>query len=79
MAFVHGKETGVLVDGTDLSAYFNQMQATRTVATAPVHTFGSDDEQYISGLEAGSVAMDGYYDGTAAAVDAILAATLTDD
>jgi hypothetical protein len=79
MAFVHGKNTGVLVGAYDLSAFFNSAQVGKTVDAAEVTTFGKDDKVYLAGQEDGSLSLGGFFDGDAGAVDAVLAAAFAAD
>lgn len=71
--FQHGKDTAVLVDDADLSAYFNQVNATRQIQAVNTTTFtNSGAKAYLAGVESGSIAIQGLYDGSAAAIDEIL-------
>lgn len=73
MAAVHGKNTDVLFDEFDLSAYFNQVNASRQIQAVNTTNFGSGgDKEYIAGVESGSISIQGLYDGDAAAVDEVL-------
>ena len=74
MTFVHGKTTGVLVDEFDLSGFFNDTSATKTLDAAEVTTYGRDDKVYIPGVEDGQLTLGGFWDGAADAVDEVLAA-----
>jgi len=72
MAAVHGKGTSVLVDEFDLSAYFNQVNASRQIQAVNTTTFGNDDKNYIAGVESGSMSIQGLWDGSASAADEVL-------
>jgi hypothetical protein len=74
--FHHGKSTGVLFDEFDLSAYFNQVNATRAIQAVNTTTFGRDDKVYIAGIEEGSISIQGLWDGSADVVDEELDAAI---
>lgn len=76
MAFQHGKSTGVLFDEFDLSQYFNQVNASREIQAVNTTTFSHDDKTYIAGLEGGSIAIQGLWEGSASAVDEQLDASI---
>ena len=79
MAFVHGKETNVLIDGSDVTSYLNQAATSRGHATALTTTFGNDDHTYIAGLESGNIAMGGYFDGDTDAIHDVLGGLFAGD
>jgi hypothetical protein len=64
MAFVHGKSAAVLLDGADVSAYFNQAETNIEVDTGETTTFGSSWKTYIAGQAAGTFPFSGYFDPT---------------
>ncbi len=74
MAFQHGKSTKLLVNGTDLSAYFNDLQMSGKVDTAETTTFAKSAKTYIVGVQDGSLSAKGYWDGGAGAIDQVMAA-----
>lgn len=76
MSFVHGKNTVVLVDQYNLSAYFNGVDAEQKLDTPETTTFGKSAKTYLPGLQDGSLSLSGLFDGSASAVDAVLAAAL---
>lgn len=76
MAFVHGKNTAVLLNAFDLSAYLNSADQTITVETAETTCFGSSAKSYIPGLRDGTVSVGGYFDGAANAVDSVMATAI---
>ena len=76
MAFYHGKGTGVFVDTTDLSSYFNSADFSQTLETAETTGFGSTAKSYIPGLVDATVSLSGMFDGAANAVDSVLAGVL---
>jgi hypothetical protein len=74
---IHGKDTTVLYNATDLSTYFNDLSLNNTVDTNQCTTFSDSSHQYIVGTQDGTVSASGYWDGSSATtVDAILQATL---
>lgn len=76
MAFIHGKGTAVLFNGYNLSGFFNDASANRSVETAETTVFGKNSKTYIVGLMDGTISLSGLFDGAANAVDAVLQATL---
>jgi len=79
MAFVHGKDTTVLYDASDLSQFFTDINSSRTVETNQCTAFGASSHSYIVGLQDGTASASGYLDLTASTgVDVILQATLGD-
>lgn len=70
MAFVHGSNSDIVVDTTNLSQYVDSVSHDRSVDTAETSTFGLDDKTFIAGLEDGSFSLSGHWDTTGdAAVD----------
>lgn len=76
MGFIHGKNTGVLVGGGNLSAFFNEASASQDVETAETTTFGSSAKSYIVGLKDGTMSVSGMFDGADASVDDQIAGAL---
>jgi hypothetical protein len=76
MAFIHGKNTSVLYNGSDLSSYFNDASMSQDVETAETTAFGDDAKTYITGLKDGTMSMSGMFDGQTDAIDAVLTGTL---
>lgn len=66
MAFVHGKNTVMLVAGNDLSVFTNTSTFTRTSDKHDVTTYGKNSHVYQGGLGDGTASMGGVYDNTAA-------------
>lgn len=79
MAFIHGKGTIVLCNEFDLSAYFNEASASRSVETAETTTFGSSAKTYITGLQDGTLSLNGLFEGSADATDEELTDVLGDN
>lgn len=65
MAFVHGKDTFVSLNASDLSAFANTSTLTRKADKHDVTTYGKDDHVYTGGLGDGAFSMGGIYDNTA--------------
>ena len=76
MAFKHGKNTGVLVDAANLTAFFNDASASQDVETAETTTFGNSAKTYIIGLADGTMSLSGMFDGDADAIDDVIAGAL---
>lgn len=72
MAFIHGKNTKVLANGYDLSAYFKSATVSGEAETAETTAFGQSSKAYIAGLKDATVSLEGMYDGAASAVDQLL-------
>ena len=72
MSFTHGKNTGVLVDEFDLTAYLNQATVSKDIPTVDVTPFGVDDHQFLAGPEGGTISLSGMFDATAGASDVVL-------
>ena len=72
MAFVHGKNVGILVDQYDLTSYFNQANLGKQAQAVDVTMFGKDDREYIGGLQEGSLSLSGAFDASANAVDPVM-------
>lgn len=79
MAYTHGKNTAVLYGAANLSAYFNEATASRTVETAETTAFGNSAKTYIVGLQDGTLSLSGMFDGNTAAVDETLSTTIGAD
>jgi hypothetical protein len=65
MAFIHGKSTTFLHNTVNLSAFFNDAGANRTVETAETTAFGDSSKTYIVGLQDGTISASGMWDNTA--------------
>lgn len=72
MAFVHGKNTEVFVDKYDLTSYFDSVSVNMNADLAETSTFGKSSKTYIAGLKDATMSLEGYYDSTAGAVDAVM-------
>lgn len=65
MAFTHGKDTYVSLNGSNLSAYTNNTDIPREADTHDVTTYGKGSKVYKGGLKDGTVTLQGVYDTTA--------------
>lgn len=65
MAFVHGKDTYISLDGDDLSAFTNASELSRTADSHDVTTYGKSSHVFHGGLKNGTGSMSGIYDNTA--------------
>lgn len=65
MAFIHGKNTNITVDGKDLSQYTDSSEIKRSADDHDVTTYGNDAHVYAGGLLDGTFTMSGTYDSTA--------------
>jgi len=73
MAFVHGSNGVLILDGTTVSTYTDQTTITRNGETADVTAFGNDDRAFIAGLRNAQLDFAGHYD---AAYDSVLAGAM---
>lgn len=77
MAFVHGKNTKVLVNQYDLSGFLNNVDESWEVDTPETTVFGLDDRTFIAGLRGFTMSFGGFYAATSsAAIDAVVPADL---
>lgn len=76
MAFKHGANARVYVNGYDLSAYLRQIGVTGKADAADVTTFGAAAKSYLAGLRDATLTAEGVFDGAVGAVDAVLEAAL---
>lgn len=65
MAFVHGKDTFISVNASDISAFCNTSTFTRTADSHDVTTYGSNNHVYVGGLGDGTSSIGGIYDNGA--------------
>ncbi len=65
MAFKHGKDAAISVNGTLISVYTDSTGLSRDRDTAETTTFGVNDKTHIPGLMGGSLSISGNYDPTA--------------
>lgn len=67
MAFTHGKDTYVSVNGTDMSDFTNSTEIEREADTHDVTTYGNNNgaHRYQGGLTDGTGSLGGIYDNAA--------------
>lgn len=68
MAFVHGKDSTISIDATDISAYSDSTSLNKIKDLFETTTFGSDDKTFIDGLREHDVSLGGKWDATCDAV-----------
>lgn len=66
MAFKHGKDTYISLNGSDLSAFVDTSELNRTADSHDVTTYGKQAHVYQGGLTDGKATMSGTYDSGAA-------------
>ena len=64
MAFVHGKEATLSIDGTSVTAYTDNVSFDRDVDLAETTVFGNDDKTWIAGLLGATITCSGHFDAT---------------
>jgi hypothetical protein len=74
MAFVHGKDTYISLDGDDLSTFTNTSSWEDSSDKHDVTCYGANRKAYSYGLGDGKLTMGGVYDNTAAGPKAIIEA-----
>jgi hypothetical protein len=72
MAFSHGKNTFISIDGDDLSDFTNTSELGRTADKHDVTCYGANSHAYEGGLLDGTGSMSGIYDNTAAGPRAVI-------
>lgn len=65
MAFIHGKNTYISVDGDDLSAFTDASELDRNADIHDVTTYGKNSHVKVGGLLDGKGSMSGTYDSAA--------------
>ena len=73
MAFIAGKNSGVLFGAFDLTSYFNSFSFSKETSAISTTMFGDDNESYISGIDTASLDLSGLFDGGTDANDEELA------
>jgi len=79
LAFKHGSNARVYVNGYDLSAYLKNFSISGEAETHDVTTFTATAKSYIAGLKDATLSADGVYDGDTSGIDEILQAALGQD
>jgi hypothetical protein len=72
MAFVHGKDAVVTLDGDDLSAFTKKVEFEQEADSHDVTCFGKDSKVYAAGLKDGKATLEGTYDSTASGPAAVV-------
>lgn len=72
MAFVHGKDAAILLDGVALSGYLNSVEPGAEVDTAETTTFQKSWKEFIAGTASQTVTLSGFFDPTFNAVWALI-------
>ncbi|WP_018214738.1 hypothetical protein [Salinispora vitiensis] len=72
MAFVHGKDTYLSLDGNDLSPFTKTSSIEQESDEHDVTTYGRDDYVFTGGLRKGSFSMGGVYDNTDSGPKAVI-------
>jgi hypothetical protein len=70
--FRHGKQTAVLLNGTNMSPFLNEATTTQEIDTAETTPFGIQDKTYIVGLSDATISTSGLFDSTAGASNDVL-------
>ncbi len=78
MAFVHGKDSVIFLNESNISQYLNNVDFTRTADVAETTAFGNDDKNYIAGDKDGTVSLTGMFDSTADGIIQPLLGSSTD-
>jgi hypothetical protein len=79
MAFGHGKSTTVYANGCKLTDYLNSIETSISADTAETTTFGLTAKTYVAGVKDATLSGEGFFDGSAGAVDEVLAAALASE
>lgn len=64
MAFVHGKNTRVLINGTDFSYWLKQAQTQSSAETAETSAFGTTSKTYVVGMTNSTMSLTGMFEST---------------
>lgn len=76
MAFRHGKNTKVLMNAYDVSAYLNESSVSESVETGETTVYGKSAKTYIVGLRDATASLSGLFDGDANASDALFSGAI---
>jgi hypothetical protein len=76
MAFTHGKNAKIYMNGYDLSPYMDSIDSGGTDDVAEVSTFGTVQKPYVAGLEDGTISMEGFFDGDTSSAETAIAAAM---
>lgn len=76
MPFSHGKDARVFFGGYDLTSFLSEATSSASADLAEASPFGSTYKSFVGGKLDAQLSASGFFDGAAAAVDAVLAAAL---
>lgn len=62
--FVHGSNSDIVVDTSNISDKVDSVTHDRSVDTAETSAFGNDDKTFLAGLEDGGFSLAGHWDTT---------------
>ena len=69
---IHGKATGILLGGYDLTPMLNQIATPQSLDVTEVTHFGETAKKYIPGIADATVSMSGFFEGDAKATEEML-------
>ena len=69
MVFIAGQKQKVLFGAFDLTQFFNTASMSQDQNVIETSVFGSDDAQYLAGIQTATVGLGGFYDGASDGVD----------
>jgi len=72
MAFIHGSDATITIDGDALTGYANSITFSREADSHDVTVFGATAKAYQAGLTDGTCTIEGTYDDGASGPEAIL-------
>lgn len=75
MAFKHGKDAALSVNGTLITGFTNNVSLSRDRDTSETTVFGLNDKTFIPGLMGGALSFSGFYDPTAVTGSAVVVET----
>lgn len=78
MPFAHGSKAVVYLNGTNVSSFLRSVSVARSVDTAETTVLGLTAKTYIPGLTDGTISAEGFFDGAAAAIDAVISTAIGD-
>lgn len=76
MAFTHGRDARVYVNGYDLTTYLRSTSAQGRADVAEASTFGTSDKVYVAGMKDAVVSAGGIFSGGTAEVDDVFRSAL---
>jgi len=72
MGFFHGKNTKVLLNGYNMSSFFDSVDLPITADTVETTVFSLSDKTYVLGNKTAAITAEGFFDGTSSQSDVIL-------